>query len=82
MTQHEKLLAKLRNPGATWVWDDLCKLLIGLGYRRLEGAGSRIKFDNGKALDLINLHRPHPGNEVKAYVVRQVREKLQTGGLL
>lgn len=29
---------------------------------------------------MINLHRPHPGNELKAYVKRQVIEHLKAGG--
>ncbi|WML89080.1 type II toxin-antitoxin system HicA family toxin [Thiothrix lacustris] len=56
--------------------------MVKLGYTQEEGDGSRVKFDNGNATDLINLHKPHPGNEVKAYVIRQVREKLTTGGML
>ena len=82
MTKHDKLIEKIRRPTSNWVWSELCALLIGLGYRQLEGSGSRVKFDNGDALDLINLHRPHPGNGVKNYVMAQVREKLQTGGLI
>jgi hypothetical protein len=82
MTKHNKLIEKIRRPASSWAWSELCSLLIGLGYRQLEGSGSRVKFDNGDALDLINLHRPQPGNEVKSYVIAQVREKLQTGGLI
>lgn len=82
MTKHKKLLEKIRRPDSNWVWSELCALLIGLGYRQLEGSGSRVKFDNGDALGLINLHRPLPGNEVKSYVIAQVREKLHTGGLI
>ncbi len=82
MSKLEKLLKKLDNHNATWVWNDLTSLLKLLGYEKIEGSGSRVKFDNGNPLDMINLHKPHPGNEVKAYVIRQVREKLQNGDLL
>ena len=53
-----------------------------LGYTTVQGDGSRVKFDNGKPEDLINLHKPHPGDEMKAYAVKQVKEKLQRGGLI
>jgi hypothetical protein len=53
-----------------------------LGYSEIQSDGSRVKFDNGKSEDLINLHKPHPGNEMKAYAVKQVKEKLQRGGLI
>lgn len=82
MSKLEKLLRKLGNHNATWVWNDLSSLLKLLGYEKVEGSGSRVKFDNGNPLDMINLHKPHPGNEVKSYVIRQVREKLQSGDLL
>ena len=82
MGKLDKLLKKLENHNATWVWNELTSLLKHLGYEQIEGSGSRIKFDNGNSLDMINLHKPHPGNEVKAYVIRQVREKLKNRGLL
>lgn len=82
MTRQAKLIKKLQDPKAAWSWDELCALLRGLGYHKLEGSGSRVKFDNGSSGNLINLHRPHPGNQVKAYVIRRIREKLQSGGKL
>ena len=82
MSKLEKLLEKMRNPDATWSWDDLCSLLVKLDYKQIEGRGSRVKFDNGKPEDLINLHRPHPSNEMKSYAIEQVRSKLENGGML
>ena len=82
MTKHEKLIAKLLNPYAALTWQELTALLSGLGYHPMEGSGSRVKFDNGNPEAGISLHRPHPGNEIKAYVRRQVIEHLKTGGLL
>lgn len=82
MGKLDKLLEKLRNPDATWTWDELCLLLKKLGYTQEDGTGSRVKFDNGNPADLINLHRPHPGNEVKAYVIRQIRDQFENRGIL
>ncbi|OQR34298.1 hexulose-6-phosphate isomerase [Pseudomonas sp. T] len=82
MSQHEKLLAKLLNRQAVFTWQELVVLLGGLGYRKLEGDGSRVKFDNGDSCAMINLHKPHPGNELKAYARRQVIEHLKSGGLI
>lgn len=80
MSRQEKLLAKLLNRQASFSWPDLVTLLVGLGYRQIEGDGSRVKFDNGNPHAMINLHKPHPGNELKAYVKRQVIEHLKAGG--
>ena len=82
MSKQEKLLAKLLNRQATFSWPELVTLLVGLGYRQIEGDGSRVKFDNGNPQMMINLHKPHPGNELKAYVKRQVIEHLKAGGLI
>jgi predicted RNA binding protein YcfA (HicA-like mRNA interferase family) len=57
-------------------WGDLVTLLTGLGYRQVEGSGSRVKFAHDSAAP-ISLHRPHPGNEIKAYVKRLVLEHLK-----
>ena len=82
MSKNEKLLAKLLNEQASFTWPELVTLLRRLGYRPLEGAGSRVKFDNGDPRALINLHKPHPGNELKAYVRRQIIDHLKAGGLI
>jgi len=63
-------------------FSELITLLKILAYKELQGEASRVKFDNGKPEDLINLHKPHLGNEMKAYTVKQVKEKLQRGGLI
>ena len=76
MSKQEKLFAKLADTRSRMTWAELVTLLAGLGYRRIEGSGSRVKFErDGEAP--ISLHRPHPGNEVKAYVRRLVLEHLK-----
>lgn len=82
MSKHEKLLAKLLNKQAGFSWQELVALLSSMGYRQLQGDGSRVKFDNGNPHAMINLHKPHPGNELKAYVKRQIIEHLKAGGLI
>lgn len=82
MSRQEKLLAKLLSRQSGFTWQELTTLLNGMGYRQLEGQGSRVKFDNGNPHAMINLHRTHPGNELKAYVKRQVIEHLKAGGLI
>ncbi|MCL2829107.1 MAG: type II toxin-antitoxin system HicA family toxin [Betaproteobacteria bacterium] len=82
MSKQEKLSEKLLNPQTVMTWQELATLLRGLGYRQIEGSGSRVKFDNGNPLASICLHRPHPGNELKAYVKRLVAEHLKEGGMI
>lgn len=81
MTKTDKLLAKLKS-SKTLTWNELAGALKVLGYQQVEGDGSRVKFDNGIPKELINLHKPHPKNELKAYALRQVRDKLTEWGKL
>lgn len=80
MSKIDKLLAKLLNTSSCFTWDELASLLGKLGYITAQGGGSRVKFDNGNPAEMINLHRPHPGNELKKYASEQVIEKLKLGG--
>ncbi|NQZ12789.1 MAG: type II toxin-antitoxin system HicA family toxin [Algicola sp.] len=82
MGKHDKLVAKFLVATSGFKWNELVSLLIGLGYSLLEGSGSRVKFDNGDPEQLINVHRPHPGNELKAYALKQIRDKLLDYGLI
>ena len=75
----EKIIAKFINVPADLTWDELVKILNYNGFyeRQQKGktGGSRRKFVNDKK-DVISLHKPHPGNIVKQYVIRQLIEKL------
>ena len=82
MGKREKLIARLRTVPADFTWNELNVLLKALGYREVQGSGSRVKFDNGDTDKLISLHKPHPGNIVKRYALRQLIEKLEQGGLI
>jgi len=55
---------------------------VAWAIARSKGDGSRVKFDNGDPRAMINMHKPHPGNELKSYAKRQVIEHLRTGGLI
>ena len=80
MGKTEKLLTKLIDAKNSYAWSDLVTLLKALGFEPLEGSGSRVRFVTG---DLqIRLHKPHPQKELKAYAVRQVKEVLESEGLL
>ena len=80
--KREKLIAKLKTVPADFTWQELTVLLNALGYQEVQGSGSRVKFDNGNADQMINLHKPHPRNIVKRYALRQLIEKLVQGGLI
>lgn len=82
MTKSGKRLEKFKACAGPFPWKDLVQVLGSLGFDEIQGSGSRVKFRSPE-LDLdINLHKPHPGNEVKAYAVRQIQDLLAQEGLI
>ena len=78
MGRQDKLIARLKGKPKDFSWDELVRLLISLGYREVKtgkSGGSRRKFVHGTA-PTIALHKPHPGNIVKSYVIDYVLELL------
>ncbi len=76
MAKADKLIVRFKAVKSDFTWNELKKLLEGFGYKQIPGAGSRVKFDNGNPAQRVNLHRPHPGNIVKIYIVRELKKKL------
>jgi hypothetical protein len=76
----ERLLSRPKD----LTWEELTSLLKYLGYREWKKGktgGSRRRFIHD-TVPPINLHKPHPKNIVKLYVIRELIEFLQREGLL
>lgn len=80
--KHKKTLKKLLTKPVlkNIKFDDVDKLLVALGLERVEGSGSRIEFRYGEKSN-ITLHKPHPHNELKPYVVRNLQDFLNNLGV-
>ncbi|MHC4092669.1 MAG: type II toxin-antitoxin system HicA family toxin, partial [Planctomycetota bacterium] len=64
--------------------DELKRLLAGFGYGpagKGKTSGSRVRFTR-QDYPPINLHKPHRGNMVRRYQLRQVDEFLMSEGWL
>jgi hypothetical protein len=57
-------------------------LLVTCGFIKLEGAGSAVKFYHQKKDILINLHKPHPSNILKIYIVTPEKPTFQSSSLM
>ena len=79
MSKKDKLLKKfLAVPiKRDLTFSELSTLLIACGFIKIEGAGSAVKFFNKSKDILINLHKPHPTDILKVYLVKQIQEKLK-----
>ena len=79
MTQLEKLHKRICAKPKDFTWDELVKLLQAHGYAELTGGktgGSRRRFYNADTQAAILLHKPHPGNILKSYQLKEVIEQL------
>jgi len=79
MGKKEKLLAKFLEvpPKKDLTFESLDSLLKQCGFKKIEGAGSAVKFYHKEKDILINLHKPHPSNILKVYLIKQIQVKLK-----
>lgn len=83
MTQKEKLIKRLSSIPRDFNINELNKLMQSLGYKEYKkgkSAGSRIAFYHPETKLIVNLHRPHPGNELKVYQVKEIIKFLKRTG--
>jgi hypothetical protein len=74
------LAAVFKEPVASSLeWREIEGLLVALGCRVVEGAGSRVRFERNGLL--ATFHRPHPAKEARRYQVRDAREFLVKLGI-
>ncbi len=79
MTQKKKIIKKFveKPPRKDLTYQELETILSGLGYDKIEGSGSRVKFYRNDGSFPISIHKPHPGNILKVYVVREIQNILR-----
>ncbi len=84
MSSKEKLIVRFKSVPSDFTFDELERLLAILGYtisNKGKTSGSRVIFKDAEGHPIM-LHKPHPGNIVKVYALRQVLEELQNRGLI
>lgn len=81
--KQDKARDRLKSVPKDYTFTEARSLLASLGfteYNKGKSSGSRVMFaKNGVK---ILLHKPHPGNEMKQYAVRQLKEQLEKMGEL
>ena len=80
----EKLRNRFLQMPSDFTFDEMQRLLEGFGYQKSnkgKTSGSRIIFKNGDKRPIM-LHKPHPGNIVKSYAMKQVYDDLKEAGLI
>ena len=84
MSSKDKLIARFLTLPSDFTFDELERLLAIFGYTKSnkgKTSGSRVIFKDKNGCPIM-LHKPHPGNIVKLYALRQVLDELQSKGCL
>ena len=80
MGTFEKLLEKFLARPKDFTYEELKKILRKLGYSEStkgKTSGSRVAFIDQETKHIIRVHKPHPGNILKEYVIKMVIKELQ-----
>ena len=80
MSKIEKMIARLKSKPTDYTYTEARALLSHLGYiesNKGKTSGSRVKFFKGETKKMILLHKPHPGEIMKMYQVRELIETLE-----
>jgi len=84
LSKKEKLIKRLRSQPRDFTFDELVTLMGHLGYELDTGgktSGSRVIFRHEQHLP-VEMHRPHPGNALKAYQVRDIIKEITEGDMI
>lgn len=79
MGTKEKLTARFDTLPSDFTWEEMRRMLTDLGYtesNKGKTSRSRVIFKE-EGLKPIMLHRPHPEDIIKEYVMRQVYDYLK-----
>ncbi len=82
MGTKEKLIERFKRQPNDFTFDELERLLAIFGYTRSnkgKTSGSRIIFSDHEKRPIM-IHKPHPGNILKGYAMKQVLEELKKAG--
>jgi len=85
MSKHDKLLERLLGNPKDFKYDELKRLLNGFGYveeNRGRTSGSAVLFYNKVTQDKISIHKPHPSNIIKTYIIKLIIDHITNGGLI
>ncbi len=75
MSKREKVIKRLLGMPSDFTYAELKQVLSAYGFQEMTGGkttGSAVKFVNEKTGKKIYLHKPHPGDIVKKYVLQEV----------
>ena len=85
MSKKDKLIEKLKSKPKDFTYNELKVLLEKLGFienNKGKTSGSGVEFYNEKLNQIIKIHKPHPQNIIKEYVIKYVLDRLKKIGVI
>lgn len=79
MSKKDKLIKRLYAIPSDFTYEEMKQLLEYYGFEEVKSgktSGSSVKFYNKVSGMRMYFHRPHPGNIVKKYILRELIEIL------
>lgn len=84
MGTKDKLIDRFTSQPSDFTFDELEKLLKHFGYEKSnkgKTSGSRVIYKNADKRPIM-IHKPHPGNIIKLYAMKQVLNDLVEAGFI
>lgn len=85
MSTKEKLIRRFKNQPKDFTFDEMIRL-FSLFWFEIDNkggtSGSRLALVNKEKGLSYNMHRPHPGDIIKSYVMKQVLEYMIANGFI
>lgn len=85
MNRRSKLLKRFRALPRDFTFEEMVAVFKGCGFtlsNKGATSGSRIEFINYNDGNSYIMHKPHPSNIIKSYVMRQVYNYLEVNGYI
>lgn len=80
MSQVDKLYDRLMSKPSDFTYDEAKKLLSAYGFKehnKGKTSGSRVAFIRDTDKRTFFLHRPHPQNTLKRYIIDELIEQIK-----
>lgn len=85
VNKKDKLIKRFKTQPRDFTFDEVVTLFQGYGFE-LENkgstSGSRVKFYNAKDKNSYIMHKPHPSNVIKGYLMRDILNFLLTNNYI
>ena len=85
MSTRDKLIKRFRTMPRDFAFDEMIRLFAAFGFEvdnKGGTSGSRLALVNRERGLSYNMHRPHPDNAIKMYVMRQILEFMVENGFI